>query len=132
MFREDLRACEDWDLWFRFLRQHRFAVVDAPVTWYRKSNTGLSSDAQFMFDCFVAILDEPLLAGMTGWKRALWRQRLLSYQAYKAVLTARARGDHRLERRFMWRSLRAWPSPFWAPERFKAFAVTLLRPAARK
>jgi hypothetical protein len=60
-------------------------------------------------------------------QRKLWRRRIISYQAYKSQLTARAAGNARLEREYMWKSFRVWPSPFWASERFKSFAVTLLR-----
>ena len=80
-----------------------------------------------MFDSFEAILDRTLLAGLRGAQRTVWRKRIISYQAFKASLTARGAGDTAKERTYMWRSLREWPSPFWIPKRFKYFAVTLMR-----
>lgn len=80
-----------------------------------------------MFDDFMKMLEDTLLAGMTGMRRAIWRRRIMSYQAFKACLTARAAGDKVSERSYMMRSIAEWPSPFWAPERFRYFAVTTMR-----
>jgi hypothetical protein len=80
-----------------------------------------------MYNDFLKMLDDVLLADMTGLKRALWRRRIISYQAFKACLTARAAGDKVTERAYMKKSVMQWPSPFWAPERFRFFAVTLMR-----
>jgi hypothetical protein len=80
-----------------------------------------------MFNDFIKMLDNVLLRDLAGLKRAVWRRRIVSYQAYKAVLTARGSGKRAEEISFMKKSLVAWPSPFWFPERFKAFAVTLAR-----
>ena len=126
-FKEELRACEDWDLWFRISKAGRFSVCPEPLTYYRVSSGGLSGDADHMFRSFLQILDTVLLDGMKGWEREIWRRRIISYQAFKSCLTARAAGDRAKERSYMWMSLRTWPSPFWAPERFKYFAVTLLK-----
>ncbi len=126
-FTAGLRACEDWDLWFRLVRSGRFAVSPEPLTYYRMGTGGLSGDADRMFACFLEILDKPLLEDFRGMRRAIWRRRIVSYQAYKASLTARGAGLGARERAWVWRSMREWPSPFWAPERFKSFAVTLFR-----
>jgi glycosyltransferase involved in cell wall biosynthesis len=126
-FNEDLRACEDWDYWFRLVRSSGFTSCPEPLTYYLLSSGGLSGDADHMFNSFLKILDSLLLDGLVGMQRKLWRRRIISYQAYKSQLTARAAGNARLEREYMWKSFRVWPSPFWASERFKSFAVTLLR-----
>lgn len=126
-FKEELRACEDWDLWFRISSVGRFSVCPEPLTDYRVSSGGLSGDADHMFRSFLQILDSLLLDGLTGRERGIWRRRIVSYQAFKSCLTARAAGDRAKERSYMWMSLRTWPSPFWAPERFKYFAITLLK-----
>lgn len=126
-FKEELRACEDWDLWFRISKVGRFSISPEPLTDYRVSSGGLSGDADHMFRSFLQILDTPLLDGLKGRERGIWRRRIVSYQAFKSCLTARAAGDRAKERSYMWMSLRTWPSPFWAPERFKYFVVTLLK-----
>lgn len=127
MFKEELRASEDWDLWFRISKVGRFSVCPEPLTDYRLSAGGLSGDADHVFRSFLQILDSPLLDGLKGRERRMWRRRIVSYQAFKSCLTARAAGDRTKERFYMWMSLRTWPSPFWAPERFKYFAVTLMK-----
>ena len=126
-FTEGMRSCEDWDCWFRLLRRGRMAEITEPLTYYQVSTTGLSGDAERMFRSFESILDRRLLDGLEGAERGIWRRRIVSFQAFKACLTARGAGDKARERSYMRRSLRAWPSPFWAPERFKYFVITLLR-----
>ena len=126
-FTENMRSCEDWDCWFRLLRRGKMAEIAEPLTYYQISAKSLSGDAERMFLSFQSILDRTLLDGLTGVERSLWRRRIVSFQAFKACLTARGAGDRTRERSYMWRSLRAWPSPLWAPQRFKYFAVTLLR-----
>ena len=126
-FTEPLRTSEDWDCWFRLVRRGTLAEISEPLTFYQLSYGGISNDPERMFESFQSILESRLLDGLQGLPRALWRRRIVSFQAYKACLTARGIGDTRNERRFMWLSLRTWPSPFWAAQRFKAFAVTMLR-----
>jgi glycosyltransferase involved in cell wall biosynthesis len=126
-FDESILGCEDWALWFRMLRQSRFVVSPEPLTYYLVSPKGLSGDADLMYDAFLKILDRLLLDGLEGPQRALWRRRILSYQEFKACLTARGAGEKAKERAYMRKSVMTWPSPFWAPQRFKYFAVTLLK-----
>jgi glycosyltransferase involved in cell wall biosynthesis len=126
-FDERQMGSEDWNLWFRLIVIGPFCICPEPLTDYRSSSGGLSGDADHMYNDFMKMLDNVLLADMTGLRRALWRRRILSYQAFKACLTARAAGDKEAERGYMMRSVADWPSPFWAPERFRYFAVTLMR-----
>ena len=126
-FNEIQRGCEDWDLWFRLRESGHFAVVDEPVTVYRESLGGLSSSAEHMYQDFLRMLDRTLLAGFDGWHRRIWRRRIVSYQQYKAAMTARHAGQKSVERNFLFRSLQTWPSLFWHPERFAATAVMLRR-----
>jgi glycosyltransferase involved in cell wall biosynthesis len=126
-FTEGLRACEDWDLWFKVVRTGRFVVTEEPLTYYWFSPGGLSGDPDRMYASFMDILDPLLLDGFTGLQRKLWRRRIRSYQAYKSMLTARGAGLKERERAYLWMSLREWPSPFWATERWRAFAATLLK-----
>lgn len=126
-FNERQVGCEDWCLWFELRAVGPFCVCPDALTDYRMSAGGLSGNATHMFDDFMKMLDDVLLRGLVGMKRAIWRRRIVSYQAFRGAMTARAAGNGAEEMRFVWRSLAAWPSPFWAPERFKAFAVTLSR-----
>jgi glycosyltransferase involved in cell wall biosynthesis len=126
-FNERQLGSEDWNLWFRLITKGPFCVCPEPLTDYRSAPGGLSGDANHMYNDFMKMLDDTLLADMTGLRRSLWRRRIISYQAFKACLTARAAGDKATEREYMKRSILEWPSPFWAPERFRFFAVTLMR-----
>ena len=51
-----------------------------------------------MYNDFMKMLDDVLLADMSGFRRALWRRRIIAYQAFKACLTARGAGDKATER----------------------------------
>jgi len=124
---ERLRGSEDWNLWFRLVKHGPFCVCPEPLTDYVSSAGGLSGNADHMFDDFMKMLEDTLLAGLNGLPRMIWRRRIISYQAFKACLTARAAGDKISERSYMMRSIAAWPSPFWASERFRYFAVTAMR-----
>ncbi len=126
-----LKGSEDWDLWLRLAQLGPFCAVDEPLTLYTVSNTGLSANADHMYREAVSMLEDRLLAGLTGIRRRLWRRRILAYQAYKGALTARASAEHRKELRYILHSFAFWPWPFWRPHRFKALAVTL-RNAGRR
>ncbi|MBS1798660.1 MAG: glycosyltransferase family 2 protein [Acidobacteria bacterium] len=126
-FDERLNGCEDWNLWLRLIAHGPFCVCPEPLTDYRSSADSPAEDAGHMYDDFMKMLDDVLLAGLHGIGRAIWRRRIMSYQAFKACLTARAAGDKEAERHFMMKSVSDWPSPFWAPERFRYFAVTAMR-----
>lgn len=124
-FSEVQRGCEDWDLWFRLRKQGHFVAVPSPDTVYRESLGGLSSNPEHMYQDFLRMLDRLLLQEFTGLERTLWRRRILSYQQYKAAMTARHAGKPEVERRFLRQSLFTWPSPLWHAERFAAAAVSL-------
>ena len=126
-FSERQVGSEDWHLLFRLRALGEFTMCPEPLTCYRVSPGGLSGNATHMFNDFMKMLDDTLLTGLVGVERALWRRRIISYQAYKASLTARGAGDCATEQHFMKLSLSTWPFPTWAPERFKAFVVTALR-----
>lgn len=126
-FNERLPACEDWEMWFRLFRAGvKFAIAPEPLSYIRQSPSGMSGNADHMYDTFL-LMRETLLEGKYGFHRWAWWRRIVAYQAFKAVLTARAEGQTERERAYLWKSLLAWPSPFWAPQRFKVFAATLLR-----
>ncbi len=120
-----LKGSEDWDMWLRLAQLGPFCVVDEPLTLYTVSNTGLSANADHMYREAVSMLEDRLLAGLSGVKRWLWRRRILAYQAYKGALTARASAEHGKELRYILNSFLYWPSPFWHPHRLKVLTVRL-------
>lgn len=68
--------------------------MDEPLTIYQASTGGLSADAGHMLSEALRLMDERLLSGLRGAERVLWRQRTISYQNYKAALTARSCSQH--------------------------------------
>lgn len=122
-FREDIRACEDWEMWFRLQCQGQFHAVAEPLTDYYVYPGSLSANPDKMLVALDQILDTTLLAGLYGPSRWLWRRRILAVQLASAGLIARDNGlKHEL--RYLLRSLAAWPSPFWQPRRFAMLAVS--------
>jgi len=126
-FNVDQKGCEDWELWFRLRQIGLFVLVPAPLTNYVVSTTGVSANADQMFHDFSKMLDRVLLNGLTGISRTAWRRKAISYQSFKAALTARTAQQRDKEMDYMIRSIFLWPSPFWQPMRFRALAVTLMR-----
>jgi glycosyltransferase involved in cell wall biosynthesis len=126
-FNERQQGSEDWCLWFGLRKLGPLISSAEPLTDYRVSAGGLSGNGDHMFKDAMKMVDDVLLRELSGLDRMLWRRRIIAYQAYKACLTSRAAGNKADERKYMKTSLVTWPSPLWAPERFKAFAVTLLR-----
>lgn len=126
-----LKGSEDWDFAIAMLELGPFCVIEDPLTLYRLASTGLSGDADWMYQETHKMLARRLLSGLSGPSRWVWRRRILSYHALTAGLNARAAGKTQRERHYMLQSVLQWPLPTWHPMRFKAAAVTLrnaLRP----
>jgi glycosyltransferase involved in cell wall biosynthesis len=123
-FRQDIRACEDWEMWVRLQSLGAFEGVPEPLTDYYVYPSSLSANPQRMLDAFERILDTTLVADLHGVSRRMWRRRVRAVQFYSAALIAR---DNHLqgEIRYMLRSFAAWPSPFWKPRRFVGLGISL-------
>ncbi|HXS13599.1 MAG TPA: glycosyltransferase [Acidobacteriaceae bacterium] len=123
-FREDIRACEDWDMWVRLQRLGNFAAVTEPLTDYYVGPSTMSADPKRMLDAVEQILPTTLVEDLNGPSRWVWTHRIRAKQLYSAALIAR---DNRLkgEIAYMVRSLAAWPSPLWEPRRFTGLAVSV-------
>jgi glycosyltransferase involved in cell wall biosynthesis len=123
-FREDIRACEDWDMWVRLKRFGGFGVVPDAVTDYYVSPYSMSADPKRMLTAMEQILPSTLVSDLNGLQRWAWTRRIRAVQLYSAAMIAR---DNRLngEVPYMLRSLAAWPSPFWEPHRFAGLPVSL-------
>jgi hypothetical protein len=130
-FRNSLDACEDWGLWFRLLLLGQFEAVPDPLTDYYVYTGSLSTNPEKMLQAAKTIIDATLTADLRGFQRWAWKRRILAVQLLSAGLIAR---DNRLkgELRYMFQSLCAWPSPFWQPRRFAAFAVSAINSFRRR
>lgn len=47
-FRNDLRSCEDWELWLRYAEAHRIGYCPEPLIKYRNHSGGLSKNYIYM------------------------------------------------------------------------------------
>jgi glycosyltransferase involved in cell wall biosynthesis len=122
-FREDIRACEDWEMWFRIQRLGQFEAIPEALTNYYVYPNSLSANPEKMLQALDQIMDTTLLAGLHGLKRWAWRRRILATQLRSAGLIARDNGL-KSDLRYLFLSLCAWPSPFWEPRRFAMLAVS--------
>jgi glycosyltransferase involved in cell wall biosynthesis len=122
-FREDIRACEDWEMWARLRIVGEFEAVTDALTGYYVYPKSLSANPQTMLQALDRIIDTTLLADLHGVRRWVWRRRIRAVQLCSAGLIARDNGL-KDEVRYMLQSLRAWPSPFWEPRRFALFVVS--------
>jgi glycosyltransferase involved in cell wall biosynthesis len=123
-FHLGIQGCEDWELWIRLQRMGQFAAVEDALVNYYVHPGSISSNPESMLKPLYKIIDTTLLADLHGFRRWLWRRRILATQLCSASLIAR---DNKLnsDRRYMFLSLCAWPSPFWQPQRFAMLAVSL-------
>jgi hypothetical protein len=131
-YREDIRACEDWEMLVRLQRLGKFVAVTDHLTDIYLHPGSLSANPGRMIKALDQIIDTTLLDGLQGFDRWAWRRRIRADQLCSAGLIARDNGL-KDELRYMVESLREWPSPFWEPWRFASCAVslknTLRRPA---
>jgi len=123
-FREGAPACEDWGMWVRLMPLGSFAASPEPLTNYYVHPKSMSASPGRMLEGLKAILDPILLAGYRGIERWSWRRRIWATQLCSAALIARENHLHD-EIRYFLRSFAAWPSPFWQPQRYCAFAVSI-------
>ncbi len=123
-YREDIRACEDWEMLVRLQRLGKFEAITEPLMDCYLHSDSLSANPEVMLERLDPILEETLLADLHGFYRWAWRRRILATQLCSAGLIARDNGL-KSELHYIYRSLCAWPSPFWEPRRFAIFAVSL-------
>lgn len=123
-FREDVSACEDWDMWFRLKDLGDFEAVAEPLTKYYVHPASLSANPERMLHALNKILSSTLLSDLRGLDRWIWRRRILATQLCSAGLIARENGlDGEVQ--YMYRSLCAWPSPLWESRRFATFLISI-------
>ncbi len=125
-FNEELRACEDWDMWVRLRIRGPFTYAKEPLTIYRVTTSSMSTEAERMIVNTEKILEGTLLAGLSGWEREKWRRQIRSVAYHHASVTYMEKGDLR-EKEFLWKSLREWPWPWFKPVRYRQALRGLLR-----
>lgn len=130
-FREDILACEDWEMFVRLQRMGSFEAVPDPLTHYYVYPNSLSADPERMLQTLDQIIDTTLLADLHGFKHWVWRRRVLASQLCCACLIARNIGLKN-ELHYMIRSWCAWPSPLWDSRRFAISAVSLINTLRRR
>ena len=130
-FREDIRACEDWEMWVRLKRFGSFAAVPEAMTDYYVHPSSMSTDPGRMLGAMDKIMGSTLVADLSGVGRWLWMRRIRAIQLYSAALIARDNGL-RGDLRYMAQSVAAWPSPFWEPYRFAGLAVSVRNQLRRR
>ena len=123
-YREDIRACEDWEMLVRLQRQGKFEAIEDPLMDCYLHSDSLSANPEVMMRWFEAIIDTTLVADLRGLDRWAWRRRIRATQLTSAGLIARDNG-RKGEVRYMFKSLCSWPSPFWQPKRFAMLAVSV-------
>jgi glycosyltransferase involved in cell wall biosynthesis len=122
-YREDIRACEDWEMLVRLQRLGKFEAVTDPLMDVYLHPGSLSANPRRMIHALDQIIDTTLLDGLQGFDRWAWRRRIRADQLWSAGLIARENGL-KDELRYMVESLRSWPSPFWESQRFASCAVS--------
>ena len=122
-FRDGISGCEDWEMWFRLQRLGQFEAVSDPLADYYVYPKSLSSNPGKMLQALDRFIETTLLADLRGFDRWMWRRRIRAVQLFSAGLIARENGLDS-EARYMFQSLRTWPSPFWQPRRFAMCAVS--------
>ena len=130
VFREDLRSCEDYEMWCRLLWLTEFVAVGIPqpLTFYRLRKSSLSFDV----DRFVAQADMALAIIQSSMKevphRVIERARSEHYRiaARKAVIA----GKTRQARRLLVRAFRIRPVKFLTDPRAIAAFASLALPEA--
>jgi glycosyltransferase involved in cell wall biosynthesis len=130
-YREDIRACEDWEMLVRLQRLGKFVAVTDPLTDIYLHPGSLSANPGRMIKALDQIIDTTLLDGLQGFDRWAWRRRIRADQLCSAGLIARDNGLQD-ELRYMVESLREWPSPFWEPWRFATCAVSAVNKFRRR
>jgi glycosyltransferase involved in cell wall biosynthesis len=122
-YREDIRSLEDWEMLVRLQNVGKFAAVAGPLTFVYLHPDSLSANPEGMLRWLDLIIEKTLVADLHGVNRWAWRHRIWAAQLCSAGLIARDNGI-KSDLRYFFRSLGAWPSPFWMPRRFAMLAVS--------
>ena len=125
-FDAELKACEDWEFWFRLGPNRRMVAVHEPVTCYRVTPTSRSTDVDRILKGVKALVADTFVKDLRGWERWAWHRRAWSAELGRCAITARQTQSLRALA-LITRSLMVWPSPFFVPRRWKQLLVYLTR-----
>ena len=117
-FDETIKRCEDWEMWVRLGPGLRCAAVEEPSVAYQIAPGSLSASVELEVATTERIAETTLLAGLTGWRRSLWRRRAMSAVLFRSSVACRA--DPAASRRYLLHSILRWPSPFFLPVRWRS------------
>ena len=125
-FDPTMRLSEEWDMWLRFVKAGaEFAAVDEPLTFYRRSPTGLSHQAAAYFEYQKLVVRKHMacdaLAVERWWRHTLLLSRLEGEAAI--VLRDNGSNDHFS---YMLRSLFRFPFPLSVTDRRHTIALHML------
>jgi len=127
-FREELRSCEDYELWCRMLwaTSYEAACIPEPLTLYRQREASLSFDAaRFTQNADLAM--RLLRETMPSIPERLMRAGHAEHYRI-AALKAATLGQDEVATRLLARALRLWPWLLVSDRRTLATAATLLMP----
>jgi glycosyltransferase involved in cell wall biosynthesis len=133
LFDASLRCVEDRDLWIRFVRHFRMAVLPIPLLWYRVHPASLSGKAARMEENEQRVLRRAFAEIPELQRQTLFRMRTFSYVAFNAAFMYGCAGQWGPALGRVLLSLALWPWPFGRDEvdrvlaRPRMFGVYLLR-----
>jgi glycosyltransferase involved in cell wall biosynthesis len=120
-YSEQLRCVEDWEFAIRFVRGRKVTAVEGvPLVKVYEHPNSMSKSGSAMLATELSILDS-LLVDLKGLSRSLWKLRILSRMYYRAAISDRERNLSCLGH--LSRSLLYWPSPTFAPARYRTLAA---------
>lgn len=74
LFDQDLRACEDWDMWIRIAKQYQFDFIDEPLVSIRVHQNNMQKDGMRMLSAELMVLNKFIEQGDTN-TFLLWKIR---------------------------------------------------------
>ena len=125
-FNESLRgSCEDWDLLVRITRRYRATRIPEPLLLAHEQASSQSRRYVTMLERELSIVETTLLDGFTGWRRMVWRNRILAAIYARAAVGAREAGAAAWP--YLLKSFGYWPvpEPLTAKSRLRMMAVDL-------
>ncbi|MBV8205167.1 MAG: glycosyltransferase family 2 protein [Acidobacteria bacterium] len=123
-FAESLSGAEDWNLFVRCASRYKLVDVDEPLAVWYEVEGGLSRQYEKVLSVTLSMMETTLLEGLSGLKRDMWRRRIKSLAYYRAAISARELGKPYID--FLKESLREWPFPDIAPQRFKTILLAAI------
>jgi glycosyltransferase involved in cell wall biosynthesis len=140
-FPEDMRLCEDTDLWYRILKQRRAAFTDEVLSYYRQRPSSLTDDPAPCLTAAIRLESQNLLRGadvLSPVEQQMLRSKIaaqlldLGYHYFCRFETHAARNAYRrsMKTRFRAKTLAAYLKTFVPQPVVRLYRQALLRPKA--